>query len=152
MSQLNQQEAHLIVAAIRILSHRDGSAPRPDDIAEILGLPPSMLRIQLAALQDLGIVAQVESAFDTHVEIRDHRLVEELPTAERSADLSEDLADFDRRKQEESEKMAQLFSEGDHRRKQAERFDKMEAELRDFRKHKKPKQGGGKKDPFSNLD
>ena len=152
MSPINQQEAHLIVSAIRILSHRDGSAPRPDDIAEILGLPPAVLRMQLAALHDLGIVAQVDSAFDTHVEIRDHHLIEDLPTADRGADLSEDLADFDRRKQKEAEKMSQLFSEGDHRRRQAERFEKMEAELRDFRRQKKPQRGGGKKDPFSDLD
>ncbi len=136
--QPNQQEAHLIVAAIRLLIHREGAAPRPEAIAEFLGMASAVLRIQLVALQDLGILALLESAYDTHVEIRDHRLIEELSAGEDAGDLSRDLAEFDRRKQEEAARMEKLFSEGDHERKQAERLEKMDAELRDFRK-KKPR-------------
>jgi len=152
VSTLTRQEAHLIVAAIRVLSHRDGAAPRPDSVAELLGLAPAMLRIQLATLQDLGIVALVESAFDIHVEVRDYLLIEELEVQEAAGDLSEDLADFDRRKQEETAKMQQLFSEGEHERKLSERHKKMDDDLQDFGKNRKPKLRGGKKDPFSNLD
>jgi hypothetical protein len=149
---VTRQEAHLLVAAIRVLSHREGAAPRPDAVAELLGLAPAVLRIQLATLQDLGIVALVESAFDTHVEVRDYLLIEELELEEAEGDLSEDLADFDRRKQEETAKMQQLFSDGEHDRKQSERHQKMDEELRDFRKKKKPKLRSDKKDPFSDLD
>ncbi len=133
-----QKDAHLIVAAIRVLSHREGRAPRPDEVAELLGLPPAVLRISLAALQDLGIVALVESAFDNHVEIRDHLRIEELAAETAEGDLSEDLADFDRRKQEEAEKMSRLFSEGDHERQKADRLRKMDDELQDFRQQKPP--------------
>jgi len=152
MTELTQQEAHLIVAAIRILVHREGSAPRPDAIAEFLGIPPARLRILLASLQELGIIALVDSAFDTHVENRNHLAIEDLATTGRGDELREDLADFDRRKQAEAEKMAQLFSDGEHDRKQAERLNKMDAELRDFGKKKKPPRAAGKKDPFSDLE
>jgi hypothetical protein len=152
MTEPTQSEAHLVVAAIRVLIHRDGSAPRPDDIAELLQLPPAVLRVQLAALQDRGVVAIVESAFDTHVEIRNHLAIEDLAAAETDGALSEDLADFDRRKQAEAEKMEKLFSDGDHRRRQSERMDKMDAELQDFGKKKKPPRAAGKKDPLADLE
>jgi hypothetical protein len=133
-----RQAGHLIVAAIRVLSHREERLPRPEEIAQLLEMPPAALRVDLAALHDLGIVAIVESAFDTQVEIRDYRLLEELAPEEQDGDLSADLAAFDQRKQEEADRMDRLFGEGDHERKQAERLRKMDSDLQEFRQRKPP--------------
>jgi hypothetical protein len=138
VAEISRKEGHLIVAAIRVLSHLRERSPRPEEVAELLDLPPAVLRVKLAALQAAQIVALVESAFDTHLEVRDYGLLEDLPADETGGDLTADLADFDRRKQEEAEKMERLFGEGDHKRKQAERLKKMDEQLRDFRKQKKP--------------
>jgi hypothetical protein len=135
---MNQSEAHLIVAGIRVFGHLHQRAPRPEELAEFLQIPPAMLRMQLSQLEEAQIVRVVTSAFDVHVEIGDHRLVEELAAETDGGDLTEDLADFDRRKQEEAARMERLFAEGDHQKKQAERLGKMEEELRQFGK-KKPK-------------
>ncbi|MFO7653155.1 MAG: hypothetical protein R6X25_04960 [Candidatus Krumholzibacteriia bacterium] len=137
MSAVDRTAAHLVLAAIRVLAHREGRPPAPEQIAELLQLPDAMIRLQLASLQDLGAVTLVESAFATHAEVRDHRLVDELPAAA-EGQLSSDLADFDRRKQEEAERMAQLFADGDHERRRGERVDRMGKELDDFRR-KKPR-------------
>ena len=58
-------------------------------------------RLHAAGLQDLGAVTLVESAFETHLEIRDHLAIEDLGEADDAA-LAGDLADFDLRKQEEA--------------------------------------------------
>jgi hypothetical protein len=135
MARLNREEGHLVIAAIRVLAHRHGRPPAPAEIAELLDLPEATVRLQLAALHDLGAVAMIESAFATHAEIRTHQLVDELPPAD-ERELSSDLAEFDRRKQEEAERMARLFSDGEHEKRRSERFGKMDRDLADFRKRK----------------
>ena len=138
VSSITQLEGHLIVAAIRVLAHRLERSPRPEEVADLIELAPAALRVKLVALAESGIVAVVESAFDTHVEIRDYHLLEDLPAVETDGDLSEDLADFDRRKREESERMDRLFGDREHEKRQAERMQKMDQELRDYRKKKPP--------------
>ncbi len=136
MAHITREDGHLFVAAIRVLAHREERPPRPEEVAELLRMPPAMARLQASALADAGIVAIVESAFDTHLELRDHGRLEELEEAARSRALDEDLAAFERRKEEEAQRMARLFDEGDHERRQQERIQKMEEELRGFRKRK----------------
>ncbi|MFH1845226.1 MAG: hypothetical protein ABIF77_18725 [bacterium] len=138
MAKPTRQEGHLIVAAIRLLDYRLERSPRPEEVAEFLDKPAAALRVHLVELQDLGIVTLVESAFDTQVKIRDHLLLEELEADAAETNLSADLADFDRRKQAEAERMAQLFQDGDHERLQAERLRKMDDELGEFKRKKPP--------------
>ena len=90
----------------------------------------------MAALAESDVISIVESAFDTHLEIRDHLRLEALEVSAQARALDEDLADFDRRQLEQAQKMSRLFDEGDHERRQAERIRKMEEELRDFRQRK----------------
>lgn len=145
MSRVTREEGHLVVAAIRVLAHREERPPRPEEVAALLGMAPEVLRARMAALAEIGVLAVIESAFDTHVEIRDHLRLEELEAGAQSRALDEDLADFDRRQQEAAERMSRLFDEGDHERRQAERIRKMEDELRDFRQ-RKPRNPFGSED------
>ena len=52
--------------------------------------------------------------------------------------LSEDLKDFDRRKQEESERMAQLFDSGESEQQRQDKLGRMDEELKEFRRQKPP--------------
>lgn len=137
MIDLTRQEAHLLLAGIRVLSHLEGRPPTPEELAELLQLPDSAVRLHLAFLEDRGAVALVKSAYETHCEIRDHFQVEELPT-ESGPEISRDLEDFDRRKKEEAEKMAHLFDSGEHEDQQRRKLEQMDQELDSFRR-KKPK-------------
>ncbi len=138
MAQVTQRDAHLTVAAIRVLSHQNGQPPRPMEIADLLAEPEAVTRLRIAALVECDIVTQVESAFEDHVEVRDHLAIEDLEVDDTRSELSSDLADFDRRKQEEAEKMAQLFADGDHEKKRKEKVDAMDEQLQDFRSRKPP--------------
>ncbi len=138
MPVCDRHDAHLLLAAVRVLTHRLGRSPRPEEVAELLELPAATVQLQAGSLAELGALVQVESAFETHLEVGDHRRVESLPERSQEA-IADDLADFDRRKQEEAEKMARLFEDGTFAEKRQERLDAMEKELRDFpRKPRNP--------------
>ena len=133
--KLTRDEAHLLLAGIRVQAHRLGRSPTPAEVADLLDLSETEVRLQLAFLSELGAADTVDSAFETHAEVRDHLKVEVLPTTSGPA-LSEDLADFDRRKQAEAERMAQLFDSGGHEDERRRKLDRMGDELSDFRKRK----------------
>ncbi|MCB1183395.1 hypothetical protein KDM41_08170 [bacterium] len=133
--KMTRDEAHLLLAGIRVCAHRLERSPTPAEIADLLELSETEVRLQLSHLAGLGAVALVDSAFETHAEIKDHLTVEELPTTGGPA-LSADLADFDRRKQAEAERMANLFDSGEHANEKRRRLDRMGDELDDFRRRK----------------
>jgi hypothetical protein len=129
MIDLDRRDAHLLLAAVRVLEHRHGRPPRPDEVAELLDWPDATVRLRASRLEDLGALRLVQSAYETHLEIRDHLAVESLAEAPLEA-LAEDLADFDRRKQAEAQKMEQLFADGTFTRERQARLDRMDAGLK----------------------
>ena len=135
MSGPTRDEGHLLVAGIRVLTHTGERPPTPEQLADLLELPDSSVRLQLAQLADLGAVALVRSAFATHAEVRDHLRLEELP-AEAGPAIAEDLEAFDRRKQEEKSRMAHLFDSGEAERQQQDKLKRMDRDLDSFRKKK----------------
>ncbi|MEN8005629.1 MAG: hypothetical protein ABFS42_01390 [Candidatus Krumholzibacteriota bacterium] len=135
MINLTRNEAQLLLAGVRVLSHLNGRSPTPEELAELLQQSASAVRLQLAFLEDQGAIALVKSAFETHAEIRDHLVVEELPE-EGGPEISEDLKEFDRRKSEEAERMSKLFDSGEHQEQQKKKMDRMGEDLEDFRKKK----------------
>lgn len=146
MAGTSRRQGHLVVAAVRVLAHLHERSPRPEEVADLLRMPAALLRVRLAELQEAGVLALVESAFDTHVEVREHLRLEELPADDEPDDLTADLADFDRRKEEEARRMEQLFADGEPRRRQQEKMRRMEEELRGFREQRKPR------NPFEDGD
>jgi len=112
MIPVNREEGHLIVAAIRILSHREGAPPQLEPIAELLDWPPESVRLKAAALVEQGILRRIDSAWQSHLEVGDHLKLEDLPAAETETGLDAELADFDRRKQAEADRIDRMFADG----------------------------------------
>ena len=142
--KLTRDEAHLVLAAIRVQSYLLERSPTPAEVADLLNRSETELRLQLNFLQELGAADLVDSAFASHVEIRDHLKVETLTASEGPA-LSEDLKAFDREQEAEAERMANLFESGEQARQQDEKMNRMDDELRDF-KNRKPR------NPFGDDD
>lgn len=135
MIKMTRNEAQLLVAGIRVYNHLNDRSPTPEELADLVQLSASSVRLQLAFLDDRGIVALVKSAFDTHAEVREHLAIEELPE-DGGPEISADLKDFDRRKLEEAERMSRLFDSGDHQKQQRDKLDQMADDLKDFKKKK----------------
>ena len=141
MQHVTREEGHLMVAAIRVLSHIDNCPPAIEKVAELLKWQPETARIKSVALHEAGILALVDNAYDHHLEVRNHQALEDLTPDTKVTGMDEALAEFDHKKVEEQEKMANLFDDGDHKRRHKERMDEMDGGLFDFEKSKP-------KDPF----
>ena len=137
MSRMTRSEANLLLAGIRVLDHLNTRPPTPAEIAELLQMSESEIRLQLSLLHDLGAVALVASAYETHAEIKDTTRVDTLDEKDGPA-ISEDLAAFDRMKEEEAEKMAHLFDSGEHEERRQKKISEMDEELKGFRRHRPP--------------
>jgi hypothetical protein len=134
---MTRDRARLLLAGIRVLTHRLERAPTPEELAELLDLPDSAVRLEASQLAELGAVALVTTAFETHVEARDENAVDGLADREGPA-ISEDLKAFDAKKREESERMSRLFESGEQDKEQRERHRRMEEDLRARRGRKPP--------------
>lgn len=135
MIKMTRSEAHLILAAIRVLDHLNQRPPTPAEIADLIQEAESSVRLRLSMLQDMGAAVLVDSAYETHAEIKDYAQVENLDEDDGPA-ISEDLAAFDRMKEEEAEKMAHLFDSGEHEDRRQEKLAEMDNDLKQFRKKK----------------
>jgi hypothetical protein len=124
------------------MEHRLGRGPTPEELAEVLGVAESQIRLQAAALEELGAVALVSSAYETHLEIRDHLTVEQLDERQGPA-IGDDLRAFDERKREEAEKMAHLFDTGEHEKQRQDQLKRMDEDLQEFRRRKPRNPFGG---------
>jgi len=109
--------------------------PTPSEIADLLGQAESSVRLQLNFLADLSIVLMVESAYENHAEVKNFKLIEDLDQDE-GPQISDDLAAFDREKEAEAERMANLFASGEHDKIKGDLHDRMDRELEDFENRK----------------
>lgn len=146
MSKVTREDGHLVVAAIRVLAHKLQGPPTPEQVADLLGLAPETVRLQVLALQEAGIVTLVTSAYENHLEVREHRALDDLESDARQAAMDEALAEFDQQKQAEAERMSKLFSEGEHERRRRDKLDEMDKGLLDFER-KKPRNPFGDDEP-----
>ncbi len=135
MTKCTRQEAQLLLAGIRVLAHLNEYAPNPEQLAEFLNLPDGSARLHCATLVEMGAIIQVESAYETHLEVGDYSVVEQLTEDEGPA-ISDDLNAFDKRKEEEAHRMAHLFDSGEHEEEKKRKLGQMDDELRDFKKKK----------------
>jgi len=133
VTTVTRSEGQLLAAGVRVFSHLKARSPTPEELADLLEMSASAVRLQVASLSDLGALTLVESAFANHVELGDLSLMETLPDVAGPA-ISEDLRDFDRRKQEEAEKMSNLFSSGELDERKRKKLEEMDRGLGGFKR------------------
>lgn len=137
MQVITREEGQLIVSAVTVLAHINNSPPSEPVVADYLGIPPEVVGLKVSAMVEYGIMLRVESAFENHLEVIDFNKLDELIPDESVNEIQDDLAEFEKRKKAEADKMSDLFDENDHERKKAERIKKMEESFFDM-DNKKP--------------
>ena len=140
-SLIDRAQGHLVVAAVRILSHRHQRPASPQEVAELLGVSPEWLGVAVRRLLDLGALAEVADAFDSRLEVADHLRVEDL-SVEASGKMEEEIRSFSSRAREKQEELKRQF-DADFRAGQKKRFSQLEEDLKKFR--------GGGKGPRTNM-
>ena len=129
----SRSEAHLLVAAIRVLEHQHKRPPAVDEIAALLGFSKEFTGHLVRVLEPLGIVHAIKSAFDVRVEVREYTRIEELSAEERGPGFKEEVDEFHRQFEEKQRKLQSLFDSGEQQDRKAKRLQNLDEELHRFK-------------------
>jgi len=132
----NYHESHLIVAAIRILSHRNEQPPNPEEVAEFLAFSPEKTNIIVHELGQRMVLHILESPFDTRVDILDPKPLEALPKEESSEAMQSELEEFTEQVREKKQKIQKMFEGGEMEKKRQARSAKLEEQFKVFKPKK----------------
>ena len=107
MDQYN--EAHLFIAAIRILRHQKNSPPGVEDVCALLNISDEAGHALRRKLETLGIIETVADPFTVKMAVANHLAVENLPRQEEAKDaLARELERFQAEKKSGERKLASL--------------------------------------------
>ncbi|MGA9178619.1 MAG: hypothetical protein WBZ05_15360 [Desulfobacterales bacterium] len=115
--------AHLVVAAIRIYTHKNSKHPSMNEICDTLSFSLEQGNLICKKLTELGVIDVVEGAFENHLFIKDHLKIEEIPRDKKEDKLEDALKKFKDSKKDFSKKIESFQA------KQAEKQKALFAEL-----------------------
>jgi len=87
-------DAHLVVAAIRVLTHRNSTPPSMDEVCRIISFSLEQGNFICKKLKEIGIVDVVEGGFGTRLFIKNHLKIEEISRDKKEDKLGEALKEF----------------------------------------------------------
>ena len=122
------REAHLIVAAVRILEHIHKGPPTIEQAAGLISVSIEEASRACRKLESLGIIELIEKSGKTRLFIGDHCLIEKLPDKTEQNRLSKDLEKFYKEKQAERKTIDELRSMQEKKRKKIN--DQIEQQLK----------------------
>ncbi len=98
-------EAHLVVAAVRVLEHQKKMPPSIEDICTALSLSVEQGNFLCRKLEMMEIIKVVEGAFGTRLFILNHLKIEEIPKGIKEDKFEEALKKFQTSKKEFTQKI-----------------------------------------------
>jgi len=88
------QEAQLVVAAVRVLEHRNAAPPGIEAVGEMLSFSWEHAGLICKKLSEMGILKMAQGPFGTRLFIQDPSLLETIPKGETGDSLKEALDAF----------------------------------------------------------
>jgi len=122
-------EAHLLVAAIRIFEHLNSRPPNVDDLCRILKFSIESGNFICHKLEELSIIKAVEGSYGARWYVGDHLKIEEIPRAETGHKFEDELKKFQDNQKAFSQKIENFQAE--QKQKKKDLFADMEKKLRE---------------------
>ncbi len=111
-------EAHLFVAAVRLLTHQQGASPSLEDICETLKISDESAHATCRNLKKFGILDTMEDPFTIKVTITDHLKIEELPREQSEENsLAKEIERFQAKKKNLDDKVSSIQAEIEEKKK-----------------------------------
>ena len=131
-------EAHLFVAATRVLHHTGGCPPALEDVCTLLGISVELGHTISRRLEKLGIVEILADPFSVKLAVANHLEIEKLPKQQAEENsLAKELEKFQSEKKSTEQKVAAMQAE--MAKKKQDLFADIEAKFRkEMEKQKKP--------------
>jgi hypothetical protein len=120
--------AHLIVAAIRVLTHLQPAPPSVDAVCRHLQFSTEEGHLLCRKLAELEIIEVLEGAFGTRLCVRDFARLETLPRDEGERSMEEELRRFHDARAGLNQKIASIQAE--QARKKKDLFAELERKLK----------------------
>ena len=130
-------DAHLVVAAIRILEHQNSTPPSIDEVCRVMSFSLEQGNFVCRKLNEMNIIDVVEGAFGTKLFIKNHLLLEEIPKGATEDNLEKELKKFQNTKKDYSQKI-KLF-QTEQKKKKKNLFAELEKKLKKDLDKKKSK-------------
>ncbi len=122
-------EAHLLVAAIRIFEHLNSRPPNVDDLCRTLRLSIESGNFICHKLEELGIINAVEGTYGARWYVGDHLKIEEIPRGKSEHKFEEELKKFQDHQKAFSQKIENFQAE--QKQKKKDLFADMEKKLKE---------------------
>ncbi|BBO82925.1 hypothetical protein DSCO28_34910 [Desulfosarcina ovata subsp. sediminis] len=120
--------AHLFVAAVRVLDHRDGAPPSLKAVCGQLAYSEEKGSYLLNRFKELGIVDTVKSGFNDRIVVADHLAIEALPRDTEESRLEQELKKFKQGKNAMQEKVESIKAQ--QNQKKQDLFAEIEKKLK----------------------
>jgi hypothetical protein len=120
--------AHLVVAAIRVLTHQNSTPPSMDQVCRIISFSLEQGNFICKKLKETGIVDVVEGGFGTRLFIKNHLKIEEIPKGKKEDNLEESLKAFQNSRKDFTRKIESFQAK--QAKKQRDLFAELEEKLK----------------------
>jgi len=143
-------DGHLFVAAIRVLTHKNGRPPTVEECADLIGFSREVAHALVRRLDEHGAVRAVETPFEARVVIEDHATLETLPRDDSGASVATEFETFRDKQKEKQKELDKLFGEGSLKKRHDERVSSLEEQFKKFRatrQYRPPASGSGAPPP-----
>lgn len=130
-------DAHLVVAAIRILEHQNSAPPSIDEVCRTISFSLEQGNLVCRKLNEMNIINIVAGAFGTKLFIKNHLLLEDIPKGATEDNLGKELKKFQESKKNYTQKIELFKTEQEKKRKDL--FAELEKKLKKDLDEKKSK-------------
>lgn len=110
-------DAHLFVAAIRILENQLLRAPNIDELCRMLSVSIEKGNLIARKLLELNIVKKMSGGYETRFLIENHLKIEEIPKDETEDEISKEIKKFIDGKADYAKKAALIKAENEKKKK-----------------------------------
>jgi len=128
-------EAHLLVAAIRMFNHLNSRPPAVEDLCRTIHISIERGNLLCRKLEDLGIIEAVAGSYGARWYIKDHLRIEDIARGEPENKLGDELKKFQDSQKALSQKIESMKAEQQQKKKNL--FADMEKKLKEELEKKK---------------
>jgi len=122
------KKAHLIVAAIRVLSHQNSRAPSVDDICHCLDASAEHTHMMCRRLEEKNIIEAVESVDGVRLFVQNHEAIEQLEDDLPKSGIEDELEQFKKDQLQRDKKINDIKNREAERKKKL--FEQLEEGLK----------------------
>lgn len=130
-------EAHLFVAAIRLLQHKKQNPPSLDEVCSQLGISTESGHALCRTIKKIGAIDTLEDPYSVKLFVANHLELEKLPRQQDSENsLAKELERFQQEKNSKEKKFADMQAELEKKKK--DKLSEIEAKFKaQMEKYKK---------------